>query len=164
MARSLATPVVLALLACAPVALAGPECSPLRTGIRLPDALDESSGAAVSMVQPGVVWTHNDDGSTLYAVDSTGALLGSARVRPRLRDWEDVAVARCGAHGTCLYLADTGDNAERRPGGHIRLLRAAEPRLPLSDGLAPEVFPLRLPDGPRDVEALFVLRENVCTW
>lgn len=150
--------VALLLMACAPVALAGPDCAPHRTGLRLPDALDESSGVALGLGSPEVIWTHNDDGSTLFAVDSVGRLLGSVGVRPRLRDWEDMAAAGCEVHGRCLYLADTGDNAERRPAGNIRLLRVAEPELPLGDeALRAEVFPLRLPDGARDVEALFVL-------
>lgn len=154
-----------AMLACAPIALAGPDCEPLRTGVRLPGALDESSGVALGIRNPSVLWTHNDDGSTLFAVDSTGALLGSRPVRPELRDWEDLAVARCEAHGSCLYMADTGDNAERRPAGNIQIRRVAEPSLSgaepsLSAGegaLRTEVFPVRLPEGPRDIEGLFVL-------
>lgn len=108
--------------------------------------------------EPSILWTHNDDGSTLFAVDSAGALLGSRGVRPRLRDWEDLAIASCEPHGSCLYMADTGDNAEQRSPGSIRVLRMAEPELPLPDGpLRADVFPIRLPDGPRDIEAVFVL-------
>lgn len=176
-------PGVLALLTgCAPVALAGPECGPVRTGVELPGLLDETSGAAFGTAGPGVVWSHNDGGSTLFAVDTTGTVLGFGEVRPRLRDWEDLAAGACDAHGSCLYLADTGDNRERRPDGQIRILRLAEPTLPAtrltragSPRTAPtaragspptlgpegplraEVFPIRLPDGPRDVEAVFVL-------
>ena len=168
-----------ALLACAPIALAGPDCEPLRTGVRLPGALDESSGVALGIRSPSVLWTHNDDGSTLFAVDSTGALLDSRPVRPELRDWEDLAVAPCEAHGSCLYMADTGDNGERRPAGSIQIRRVAEPSLAVAEpsltgaepsltGAEPslsgadeplrtEVFPVRLPDGPRDIEGLFVL-------
>lgn len=146
-----------ALLACAPVALAGPDCRPSATGIELPRALVETSGVAVGRRDPGLLWTHNDDGSTLFAVDSVGRLLDAAAVRPRLRDWEDLASGACDAHGSCLYLADTGDNDERRPAGHIRIVRMAEPELPLEESLRGEVLPIRLPDGPRDVEALFVL-------
>lgn len=147
-----------ALLACAPIALAGPECTPVRTGVRLPGALDESSGVAQGLRDPSVLWTHNDDGSVLFAVDPAGALLGSRPVRPRLGDWEDLAVAPCQSHGSCVYMADTGDNAERRPPGGIRVLRIPEPEFPLADEpVSAEVFPLRLPDGARDIEALFVL-------
>ena len=68
-----------AMLACAPIALSGPDCEILRTGVRLPGALDESSGVALGIRDPSVLWTHNDDGSILFAVDSAGALLGSLR-------------------------------------------------------------------------------------
>lgn len=126
--------------------------------MRLPAALDESSGVAIGLRDPAVLWTHNDDGSTLFALDTTGALRGSAPVRPRLRDWEDLATAPCEVHASCLYMADTGDNAERRSDGSIKILRVAEPGLPLPEGpLRAEAFPIRLPDGPRDIEALFVL-------
>lgn len=145
-------------LACAPVALAGPECAELRTGVPLPAVLDESSGVSFGLRDPSILWTHNDDGSMLFAVDTSGTLLGSQAVRPRLRDWEDLAGAPCDAHGSCLYMADTGDNGERRAAGSIKILRAAEPELPMGDGpLRAEAFPIRLPDGPRDIEALFVL-------
>lgn len=159
-AAGLAPLISIALLACAPVALAGPDCRPSAAGIELPDALVETSGVAVGRIDPGILWTHNDDGSTLFAVDSTGRVLDAAPVRPRLRDWEDLASGACEAHGSCLYLADTGDNDERRPAGHVRILRMAEPELPLEEDLRGEIFPIRLPDGPRDVEALFVLPEE----
>ncbi len=127
----------------------------------LPGAIDESSGVALSLRDPSVFWTHNDDGSVLFAVDSAGALLDSRPVRPVLRDWEDLTVAPCATHGSCVYMADTGDNAERRPAGSIRVVRVAEPALPMADGpLQAEVFPLRLPDGPRDIEAMFILPEE----
>lgn len=146
------------LLACASLAFAGPECEPVRAGLRLPDDLIETSGAAVGRVDAAVIWTHNDGGSALFAVDSAGTILGSVPVRPRPRDWEDVASGACDAHGSCLYLADTGDNGERRSAGSVRILRLAEPRPPLDGGpLDADVFPIRLPDGPRDIEAVFVL-------
>lgn len=146
------------LVACAPLVFAGPECEPVRTAVRLPDRLVETSGAAVGRLDPAVIWTHNDGASALFAIDSLGAVRGAIRVCPRARDWEDLESAACEAHESCLYLADTGDNEERRAPGSARILRLAEPRLPLGDGpLDAEVLPVRLPDGPRDVEAMFVL-------
>lgn len=125
-------------------------------GVRLPASLDESSGVAVSLRHPGVFWSHNDAGSELFAVDQEGALLARLPVRPRLRDWEDLAVASCPDGGSCLYMADLGDNYEERP--HGRILRVAEPDpAALPDTIRPDVFPVRLPDGPRDIEALLVL-------
>jgi len=147
-------------LACAPVAFAGPDCGPVRSGIQLPAELDESSGAAVSIRDPDLFWTHNDDGSVLYAVDRSGVIHARHNVRPALRDWEDLAASECETHGSCLYAADTGDNAERRGDGHIRLIRMAEPATAGDPTeIEGEVYPIRLPDGPRDIEALLVFDE-----
>jgi hypothetical protein len=155
--------VVLALggIACAPIALAGPGCAPTGQPVVLPDALDETSGAAVSRRAPGAYWTHNDGGSELHAVDGGGTVLATYGLPLRLRDWEDMEIAAC-ADGDCLYFADTGDNGERREPGGIRIVRVAEPdpsARPAADAepLRADVFPIRLPDGPRDVEALYVL-------
>ena len=148
---------------CAPIALAGPDCQPTVSAIALPPELEESSGIAIGLRDEGVLWTHNDDGSVLFAIDSEGMIRASIHIRPRLQDWEDIESAPCEAHGTCLYLADTGDNAERRPDGHARLMRIAEPASPPVGGprrlgdVEGEVFPIRLPQGARDIEALFVL-------
>lgn len=123
----------------------------------LPEALHESSGVAASRVHSGVVWTHNDGtGPFLFALDEEGSLL--ARIPfsgADLRDWEDLSVGDCPS-GSCIYLADTGDNEEVRQG--IQLIRMPEPGVLDADTeLVAEVFPIALPDGPRDVEALFVL-------
>jgi hypothetical protein len=154
---------VLALvgIACAPIATAGPGCASRGPAVVLPDALDESSGAAVSRRDPSAIWSHNDEGSILYAVDQRGRILSEHRLPLVLRDWEDVAVADCPS-GSCLYLADTGDNAERRRAGDIRIVRLPEPdpRARAPEGAPPlqaDVFPIVLPDGPRDIEAMFVL-------
>lgn len=156
----------LAALACAPVATAGPGCTPPPSPIRLDREIRESSGVAVGRRDPSVLWTHNDGRSELYALDREGKILARYDVRHRLSDWEDLEIAACDA-GSCLYLADTGDNDERRPAGNIRILRAPEPALPTgaaadtAQDLEVDAFPIRLPDGPRDIEALFVLPGEV---
>ena len=151
-------------LGCGPVATAGPGCRPTTAGIVFPDDLPESSGVAVSLRHPGTFWTHNDAGSVLYAVDREGSIKARFPLADRLRDWEDLAVSTCPEGGSCLYLADLGDNYEERAAGNIQLHRVPEPD-PTTLGvevdpdgrLATETFPIRLPDGPRDIEALFVL-------
>ena len=165
-------------MACGPVALAGPGCRPTSSGIAFPDDLRESSGVAVCLRHPGTFWTHNDAGSVLYAVDRDGSITARFPLADRLRDWEDLALSTCPEDGSCLYLADLGDNYEERAAGRIQLLRIPEPDPTASgvdstgsgadptgagvevdaDGrLASESFPIRLPDGPRDIEALVVL-------
>ena len=151
------------MMGCGPVATAGPGCSPTSSGIAFPDDLRESSGVAVSLRHPGTFWTHNDGGSDLYAVDGEGSITARFRLADRLRDWEDLAVSTCPEDGSCLYLADLRDNYEERAAGNIQLHRVPEPD-PTGAGtevdsegrLTMESFPIRLPDGPRDIEALFV--------
>lgn len=124
----------------------------------LSEALVETSGLALSRTDERVLWTHNDGDSPLFAIDRQGSIIGSRRVRPGLRDWEDIASARCAPAGTCLYFADTGDNGEVRPPGSARIVRVPEPSDPRADApLTGEVHPIAFPDGPRDVEAIFVL-------
>lgn len=110
---------------------------------------------AVSLRHEGILWLHNDAGSVLFAVDEEGVERARFPVRPLLRDWEDMAVAGCPEGGSCLYLADLGDNYEERSSGQI--LKVAEPDPAAPDTLRPQVFPVRFPDGARDVEALLVL-------
>lgn len=64
-------------------------------------------------------------------------------------------MAGCALGGSCLYLADLGDNYEERTFG--RILRVPEPDPTAPDTLRPEIFPVRLPQGARDIEALLVL-------
>src|SRR3972149_2706223 len=90
-----------------------------------------------------------------FAGDGAGAVGARFPVLPKLRDWEDVAVAGCPQGGSCLYLADLGDNYEERTYGLI--LRLPEPDPAQPDTLRPEVFPVRLPEGARDIEAMLVL-------
>lgn len=144
-----------ALHGCGALTASGPGCTDLRAPAALPDGLDETSGVAVSLRRPDLLWTHNDAGSVLYGVDRSGALLTSLRLPVRLRDWEDLARAECRSGGSCLWAADTGDNYEERD--HVRLVRFPEPD-PADARVGPvDVFPVRLPDGARDVEAMVVL-------
>lgn len=124
-------------------------------GHPLPRVMDETSGAAWSSRDPSLFWTHNDGRSgTLYAVDTTGALVATVETTgERLWDVEDLAGGPCG-DGYCLYLADTGDNQEERERVAVHRVREPEPgeeRVPRSR------FEMRFPQGARDVEALVVL-------
>ena len=147
------------LLACTPLATAGPDCAEVGPALVLTRELRETSGVAVGRRDPDVLWTHNDGNSDLYALGRSGDVLRRFELEGRLSDWEDLEIAECAVAGSCLYLSDTGDNRERRP--FIRILRVAEPSVGTGDtgvaALTPDMFPARFPDGPRDVEALFVL-------
>jgi hypothetical protein len=132
-----------------------------RTGTFANRLLTESSGVAASRRWPGVLWTHNDAGhdALLFATDTTGADLATFRLTgARNVDWEDIALGPC--HGvTCVYLADTGDNDRAR--ASVAIYRVPEP-VPhgnpdrLRATARAEVLAFRYPDGPHNVEALWV--------
>ncbi len=131
-------------------------CRPTGPPLPLPEALNESSGIAPSLSHPGVLWTHNDGQDPfLYAINEKGDLLATIRVLgARMRDWEDLATAPCGDEA-CIYLADTGDNPEVRR--EIKLLRLPDSGRVEDGSREAQVFPMILPNGPRDIEALYVL-------
>jgi hypothetical protein len=137
-----------------------PSCAPPHRTGTLPGELHEASGIAASRQYPGVLWTHNDSGNPtiLFAIDSTGKVIERVRVRDATsRDWEDIALGPCPA-GECIYLADTGDNRLNRRDPAIYRIPEPAPGDTLS---APaERFPLRLPNGPRDIEALYLLPDT----
>jgi hypothetical protein len=136
--------------------------------------LVESSGVAVSRAFPGVLWSHNDsgDGPYLYATDLRGTDRGALLVPgAQAIDWEDMALGPCPTRVTaaaCLYMADTGDNLEFRP--FVTIYAIPEPAPPeragdtLGTTRAPAVLRLRYPDGPHDVEAVYVSPRDTAVY
>jgi hypothetical protein len=135
--------------------------SPPNTG-RVPLVLAEMSGLAASLRHPGVYWTHNDSGNAfqVFAINDVGAVLATltltgvdAKELGRL-DLEDVALGPCapGDGRSCLYVADIGDNFERRK--QVRLFRFPEPEQVADATVAVETLPFSYPDKPHDAEAL----------
>lgn len=136
----------------------------VQTGEFASRRLKESSGVAVSRAHPGILWTHNDsgDGPYLYATDLRGSDLGFLLIPGgEATDWEDMALGPCPIRvGSCVYIGDTGDNAEARPS--VTVYAVPEPDPPSGPGdtlrttAAPAVLRLRYPDGAHDVEAIYV--------
>jgi hypothetical protein len=132
-------------------------CTPTDIARPLPEILEESSGVAWSLARPGILFSHNDGGddSVLYALDTQGRL--QARI-PLAgvdnRDWEDMATARCEA-GHCIYLADSGDNYARW--SEVLIHRVVDTGSLDETPRSVETFTMTLPDGARDIEALFIL-------
>ena len=130
----------------------------------------ESSGIAVSRRYAGVLWTHNDSGDdpVLYALSLTGHLLARYRVvGARAVDWEDISLGPCpdpGMGPSCLFIADTGDNQERRTRVIIYVVPQPDPT---TDGAAlretqpAHALRVRYHDGPRDAEAIAVRPDGV---
>jgi hypothetical protein len=130
-----------------------------RTGVFEDPRLGESSGVAASRALPGILWTVNDSGNdpVLFATDTLGTDLGAFDVSGASNlDWEDAAVGPCG-DGSCVYIADTGDNAEVRAEVAIHRVREPVPG-PRARGTtaAGEALRVRYPDAPHDVEAMYV--------
>jgi hypothetical protein len=154
---------LLLLLFCSPPAAGQgpwqlrPPAEGWRTATFADPRLDESSGVAPSRRYPGILWTHNDGSRPLVFVTNTsGAELGIVRVRADVEDWEDAALGPCG-RGTCLYLADTGDNRERRRFARIHRMPEPDPAAARRGTTVPaEALQVRYPDGPHDVEAMWV--------
>jgi hypothetical protein len=125
----------------------------------------ESSAAVRSFSHPGVYWTLNDSGNDarLFAFDSAGRDLGAVRVTgARNRDWEAMATGPC-ATGRCLYVGDVGDNMARHDA--VVIWRVPEPAPPgpntRAESEPAERLAVRYPDGPRDVEAMWMDADTV---
>ncbi|MGC4046079.1 MAG: hypothetical protein QM758_19990 [Armatimonas sp.] len=121
--------------------------------------IDEASGMAASVKNPGVLWINNDsgDGPFLYAVDAkTGQLRAYLKFAGvEAEDWEAL---RLGPDGV-FSVGDIGDNDQERT--NIRLYRAPEPVIPPGGphrltARGVQTFPLRYPDGPHNAEALLL--------
>jgi hypothetical protein len=114
----------------------------------------EASGVAVSARHPGLLWTLNDSGEPqLFGFDASGK---SARVTvtgAELRDWEDLALGKC-LSGTCLYIADIGDNRGSRQ--RVTVYRVPEPERGSAATAMAEAFHAIYPDHPHDAEAFLV--------
>ncbi len=118
--------------------------------------LTEASGVVASTKEPGVFWSQNDRGNkaTLFAYDSSGAPLGSVRVRDAENtDWEAIAIGPC-ATGTCLYIGDVGDNYGVR--SDVRVWRIQEPTTTAAVTESATALRIVYPGGARDVEAMWV--------
>jgi hypothetical protein len=132
-------------------------CSPSSPVLALPREARESSGIGYSLRFPGLLWTHNDSGGepVLLGVDRDGLLRGTLRVDGvRNVDWEDIEVVPCD-DTSCIWIADVGDNGERRR--DLTLLRVPEAPPDGGTPVRADLFPVVLPEGPRDIEALYVL-------
>ena len=148
-----------------------PATHPATTGHLARQELRESSGVASSRTQPGLLFTINDSGHDpiLYATDSTGADRGAWRVTDATNDdWEAIAVGPCTDSGwpnaarddvqQCVYIGETGDNAARKSTRTIYRVPepTAEPAGLLGATRAAARLEYNYPDGPQDVEAMYV--------
>lgn len=120
-------------------ALPPPACTawggPEQTGVVTESTLNEISGVVPSVQNPGVLWVIEDHGNdpAVYALDAAGTLLATLLLDGAENvDMEDIDLAPC-PEGTCLVIADTGNNAHNR--ADLALVVAPEPLL---DGVTTE--------------------------
>src|SRR5215211_938704 len=106
--------------------------------------ITESSGIAMSLCQPDVLWTHNDSGDDafIFAINIQGRHLGTWRVSGATNhDWEDIASYK-DPGGTCyLYIGDIGNNKLGR--SELKIYRIKEPVVAASGGTSSKKSPLR---------------------
>ncbi len=130
--------------------------------------MSEASGLAWSLRNPGYIWSHNDRGhtNTLFLIDSSsGEIVARYKIDGTHNiDWEDIEVSYGPIEGeTYIYLADTGDNEQRRP--HYSIYRFPEPEYKSEEHFGKYIhlndIPVDrirfvYPDGSHDTEAMLV--------
>jgi hypothetical protein len=136
------------------LAAAQPTLCTVTTGVTPLAGVGEASGVAVSRRTPGILWSHNDSGrASLFAFDHAGNAKGRVELTGiSVDDWEDLAIGPC-PDGSCLYIADIGDNNRVRRG--ITIVRVPEPRADDKSTAPAEAWTMTYSDGPHDAEALF---------
>jgi hypothetical protein len=115
--------------------------------------LPEASGLAASQANPGRLWAHNDSGKPeIFSLDAKGNVTGRVAVSgAKVEDWEAIALGKCGT-GSCLFIADIGDNAATRR--DITIYQIAEPANGAASAKVEAVMRASYPDGAHDAEAL----------
>ncbi|MEF3695173.1 MAG: hypothetical protein V3576_07490 [Candidatus Cloacimonadota bacterium] len=124
--------------------------------------IDECSGLAMSIRNPGLLYVHNDSGGspTVFVLNPEGGLQHKLSLEgARNRDWEDIAVGPGPETGrSYVFVGEIGDNNARYE--HVAIYRFPEPSLIGADSLVIinsfDTLRIEYEDGPRDVEALFV--------
>ena len=118
--------------------------------------IDEASGLATSGESGERLFLINDSGDLgrFYVTAADGSRTEVVAIEGfEPVDVEDIARGRCpGGDGSCLFIADIGDNAARRAETEIVVVREQSP-FPAS--VQPERrIRVRYPDGPRDAESV----------
>ena len=131
--------------------------------------MNETSGIAASVTNPGLYYAHNDSGdsSRFFAITPNGHLQaiyyfnGDPSLPLGVKDCEDIAVGPGpDNNASYVYIGDIGDNNGKRK--DIVIYRIKEPALHfptpsvLVDHLDATPLVLHYPDGPRDAETLMV--------
>lgn len=128
--------------------------------------LDEVSGLAASIANPGFLWTHNDSGNppVVYLIDEDLRIRLACRLKGvRNRDWEDITVGPGpDPEKRYVYVADIGDNNANHKLKFI--YRFEEPVLGNQSGeitiTSFDKIVFRLEDGEKDTESVMIHPET----
>lgn len=137
---------------------------PRSVGVLDNPEIDEASGLAPSLNNPGYLWTHNDSGDRprLFMIDTLGKHAATLYLEGAMnRDWEDVAIGPGPVKGrNYLYIGEIGDNKAQY---NIKsIYRFEEPNYknreyPITDTIKTfETIRFTYPDGRRDAETLLL--------
>ena len=121
-----------------------------------PAVFEEGSGLDFSHQFPERLYHISDgDDSRLYVSDLSGVVTQTVEIAGfRGSDVEDLTVGRCADGSWCIFIADVGDNSERRPWAEIVVVAEV-------DDFGGAVEPIdrirfRYPDGSNDAEAVAI--------
>jgi hypothetical protein len=123
--------------------------------------MEEASGLAASIGNPGLFWTHNDSGNKpeIFLIDEKLDIRLTCKLKGvKNRDWEDIAVGPGPEAGkNYVYVADIGDNMAMFQYKYI--YRFEEPTFTRENELIISNFDtisFQLPDEKKDTESLLV--------
>lgn len=144
----------------------------VRTGSIEDLRMREASGVATSRDYPGIFWIHNDsgDGPFIFAITIEGQKVATFNVLgAEARDWEDIALGPCPqSGGSCLFIADTGDNNRRHQQASIYIVPEPDPAIGSPDSVVNTARAQRLRfhyegGDAYDVEAVAVAPDGTIT-
>ncbi|WP_437967940.1 hypothetical protein WMF04_00975 [Sorangium sp. So ce260] len=138
-----------------------PRCAGVTRVGALPQGdIDECSGVVAGGLHPDALYVHNDHGDDprFFAVGLDGALRAEVDVAGAAAiDWEDIARGPCRTGGgSCLFLADIGDNDGERDSYTIYGVEEPDTLEGGPRASTAEVFVLSYPDGRHDAETLLI--------
>ena len=136
--------------------------------IQKDNTLDEISGMAASVKNPGAYWVHNDSGddARIFLIDTMGRIICTVNIFTEYtdnRDWEDICVGPGPVEGeSYIYIAEIGDLDKKYENKYI--FRIAEPAINIETrgqsmniskyGISTITFDYKY--GPRDAEILMI--------
>lgn len=122
--------------------------------------INEASGLTTSVVNEGMLWTHNDSGdkARIFLIDEYGKSKAEySLVGINNRDWEDIASGPGPEDDQhYLYIGEIGDNLAQYNDKYIYRLK--EPKWGTDGPTITEfdTISFKFPDGTRDAETLMV--------